>query len=240
MPNKKENKLSKQEKRICKICGKEFRTSLIDKICCSDKCLSLSRALNLQKLFDEGKIAPNKVCDEAFYEITNFMKGEIARELIRKGYFKNGVRQDNFGDEELLDCYIFVMDHVFGNFVKRSGKQSYVKYDPNRINKKTGKRILLASFINSWIRGFCSLVRQQQRNEHKINKHRILSLDEVTETYTPEELIEDELTNNINNKIEKDIFMAGIVKKCYNELYMEISEELEDINIDFTNDMRDV
>ena len=34
--------------------------------------------------------------------------------------------------------------------------------------------------------------------------------------------------------------MAGIDKKCYNELYMEISEELEDINIDFNNDMRDV
>lgn len=225
MPNKKENKLSKQEKRICKICNREFRTTIADKLYCSDKCLSLSRALNLQKLYDEGKITSTKVCDEAFYEITNFMKNELAIHLIRKGYFKNGVRQDNFGDEELLDCFIYVMEHVFGKHVKRSGKASYVKYDPKRLN--------LASFINIWTKGFCSLTRQRQRNEHKINKHRILSLDEVTETYTPEELIEDELTNNINTKLEQDIFNNNISKSTFNELYLEISEELEDIYIDW-------
>jgi len=225
MSNKKENKLSKQEKRICKICNKEFKTMIVDKFYCSDRCLSLFRALNLQKLYDEGKITATKICDEAFYEITNFMKNELAIHLIRKGYFINGIRQDNFGDEELLDCFIYVMGHVFGEHIKRSGKTSYVKYDPKRLN--------LASFINIWTKGFCSITRQRQRNEYKINKHRILSLDEVTETYTPEELIEDELTNNVNIKLEQDIFNNSISKNIFNELYLEISEELEDIYIDW-------
>ena len=211
-----------KDKKICSICGKEYKT---DKLACSTKCVSLFRALNLQRLFDQGLITPTKVCDEAFYEITNFMKNQLAVELIRKGYFINGTRQDNFGEEELLDCYIYVMDHVFGNFLKRSGKQSYVKYDPTRIN--------IASFINIWTKGFCSLTRQRQRNEHKINKHRILSLDEVTETYTPEELIEDELTSSISDVMEKDIFASAISSKIYNELYLEISEELEDIYVNF-------
>lgn len=218
------NKLDKMEKRVCKICSKEFKTLLADKFYCTDKCLSLYRAQNLQNLFNDGKILPSKICEEAFYEITNFMKNELAVNLIRKGYFKNGVRQDNFGDEELLDCFIYVMDHVFGNHVKRSGKQSYVKYDSERIN--------IASFINIWTKGYCSLTRQRQRNEHKINKHRILSLDEVTETYTPEELVESEAISDINTKVEKDIFINRVNKKSYNNLYLELFEELKDFNID--------
>ena len=214
-------KLPQREKRTCKICNKEFKTSLVDKIYCSDKCMSMYRAKNLQRLFDEGKITPNKVCEEAFYNITNLMKNLIAVELVRKGYWKNGVLQTNFGDEELLDCYIFVMDHVFGNFIKRSGKSSYVKYDPSRINKRTGENIFLASFINTWTRGWCSLTKQTQENAHKRDKHIVFSLDEITETYTPEELIEKEFVDNINRDI-------------YNDLEEKLYNELEDIYIDFT------
>ena len=221
MPNNKgKNKLAKQEKRVCKLCNKPFKTTVADKVYCSDKCLSLSRVLNLQKMWNEGKIKPKKISNEAFYEITNFIKRLLAVELIRKGYFINGVRQNNYGDEELLDCFIFVMDHVFGNFIKRSGKQSDVKYDPTRVN--------LATFIYIWTRGYCSLVRQTDKNRYNVSKHRILSLDEVTETYTPEELIENELTNNINSKLEQDIFDTNISKNIFDNLYSELSEELED------------
>lgn len=234
MSTKKENnKLSKVEKRNCSVCSKEFKTTLADKLCCSDKCLSLSRALNLQKLYDDGKISPTKICDEAFYNITNLMKNLIATELIKKGYYKNGVKQDNFSEEELIDCYIYVMEHVFGTHIKKSGKQSYVKYDSKRIGKKTGKKIFLASFINSWTRGWCSLTIQTQENIYKINKHRILSLDEITETYTPEELIENEFVNGMSNNLEKEIFCKNVNKKVYDEIAKELSEELEDIYIDW-------
>lgn len=211
--------------KICPICNKNYKTKVIDKLTCSSKCLSLYRALNLQKMYTEGKITPTKICDEAFYEITNFMKSELSNYLIKKGYFINGVRQDNFDSDLLIDCYVYVMDHVFGKHIKRSGKQSYVKYDSERLN--------LASFINIWTKGFCSLTRQRQRNEYKINKHRILYLDEITETYIPEELIEDEFINNLSNNLEREIFSTNVNTKIFEDLSYELSEELEDIYIDW-------
>lgn len=219
------SKSCKLENKICATCGKEFKTSIDDKVCCSNRCLSLHRASNLQIMFEEGKITSSGICSEAFYEITNFMKNLLATELIKKGYFKNGVRQDNYGDEELLDCFIYVMEHVYGTHVNKNGKLTKVKYDPTRVN--------LATFINIWTRGFCSLVRQTDKNRHKYNKHRTLSLDEVSETYTPEELIQDEISENIDDLLQKDIFSLDIDKKVFDDLYEEISEELEDINISF-------
>jgi hypothetical protein len=158
-------------------------------------CKKLERVENLQRLYNEGKI----MSDEAFEHITSFIKSRLRADLIKNGYYKNGERQSNFGYDEILDCYVFVMSRLTGTFVKMNGEKTHVKYNPNRAN--------VATFIYTWIRGYCNSIRKKQKKELDLNVHKIYTLDDGLLELQHEELIEEGNFEELEEMIDFESFL---------------------------------
>jgi len=166
----------------------------------------LRQVKHLQDLYDSGTLKS----DEGFHHITNIMKPLLMKYLINRspGYYKNGEKQSNFGDEELRDCYIYVLDRVYGTYTYKKGKPGRVKYGITRnkiygyfykkvkgksiryniIRRRKKKPMSLASFIHTWTRGFASDLTKKQQRRYKSNFHKSLYLEDIFEgsSKTPE------------------------------------------------------
>ena len=78
----------------------------------------LTGRVDVQKLYEEGKMHT----DEFYHGVTNLIKWLLMKCLIAKGHWKNGIRQTNFDQEDVDDCFTY----VFGKIIE--------KYSP--INKE--------------------------------------------------------------------------------------------------------
>lgn len=125
----------------------------------------------LQKIYESGKLKT----DEGFRHVSRIIKTLLMKYLInsKAGYYKEGVKQTCYDEEDWLDCYTYVMDRVYGTYTYKLGKKGRVIYDPTRMN--------LASFIHTWVRGHSSDKIKKQQRRYKKNFHRTIYLEDILE-----------------------------------------------------------
>lgn len=97
---------------------------------------------NIQRLYEQGKINS----DQFFIEATSLIKSRLMPDLIYKGYYKDGQRQISYNQEDVNDCYAYVLSKIL------------TKYDPTKGT--------LATFIRTWTRGYGTTVTTAQHRRY--------------------------------------------------------------------------
>ena len=115
-----------------------------------------NKKTNLQKLYNEGKVTS----EEFYTELIKFIKWRLMPDLIRRGYYINGVRQNNFTRDECDACYTHVMHKILNEYSPQKGT--------------------LATYVRWQIRGWGQLIIQKQVRNHKYNPKGMLSLENST------------------------------------------------------------
>lgn len=112
-----------------------------------------NKRTNLQELYNAGK-----VCTEEFYnELIRFIKWRLMPDLIRRGYYINGVRQNSFTRDECDACYTHVLHKILNEYSPEKGT--------------------LATYVRWQIRGWGQMVIQKQVRKHKYNPKGTISLE---------------------------------------------------------------
>lgn len=170
-----------------------------------------NKRTRLQELYNEGKVTS----EEFYHELTKFIKWRLMTDLIRRGYYINGVRQVNFTRDECDACYTHVLHKIVHEYSPLKGT--------------------LATYIRWQIRGWGQLVIQKQVRRHKYNPKGTVSLDNTNiyniklEEYKnrckqPEDMEEimdyecfgNSILNNISLLDIKDI--RSKVKSCFKDM----------------------
>lgn len=112
-----------------------------------------NKKTKLQELYNEGKVTS----EEFYEELTKFIKWRLMTDLIRRGYYINGVRQVNFTRDECDACYTHVLSKI--------------------LNEYSAEKGTLATYVRWQIRGWGQLVIQKQVRNHKYNPKGMVSLD---------------------------------------------------------------
>ena len=115
--------------------------------------------IDVQKIYDEAPVVNGRkqLNSREFYNgCTNIIKWRLMPDLIYRGYMKDGVKQSNYDEEDIDDCFTYILEKI------------HEKYDPAKGT--------LATFIRTWVRGYGQIVIQKQRRQYKYAKA-ILSLD---------------------------------------------------------------
>lgn len=112
-----------------------------------------NKKTKLQELYNEGKLTS----EEFYEELTKFIKWRLMTDLIRRGYYINGVRQNNFTRDECDACYTHVLHKIVHEYSPEKGT--------------------LATYVRWQIRGWGQLVIQKQVRAHKYNPKGMVSLD---------------------------------------------------------------
>lgn len=127
---------------------------------------------NIQRLYEQGKMNSNQF----FIEASSLIMSRLMPDLIFKGYYKDGKRQTNYNDEDVADCYTYVLGKIL------------TKYDPAKGT--------LATFIRTWTRGYGTTVTTAQHrrynkvgNDASLDENYTNSIrDEFRDPYTYQEL----------------------------------------------------
>lgn len=160
-----------------------------------------NKKTNLQKLYNEGKITSQ----EFYEELTKFIKWRLMTDLIRRGYYINGVRQVNFTRDECDACYTHVLHKIVHEYSPAKGT--------------------LATYVRWQIRGWGQLVIQKQVRNHKYNPKGMVSLDN-TNVYNIK--LDDEYKNRC--KLPEDMEDAMDYQYFGNSILNDISLwDIEDI-----------
>ena len=194
----------------------------------------------IQKLYEEDKLRTS----DFYNEVTNLLKKLLYDELIKKGYFKNGIQQTTYTKEDLHDCYTYVMGKVLGTTTKsfinpKTGLMEPNKYDPNRVGRN-GKKATLATYISLWTKGYCSTIRRIQNKNQKNNACVIDSIDPITHNCNnSNNFIDANFYNIIDNNIDLQLFIGTSVDMEIK--YSDLSKNLvllfmicEELKLDFT------
>lgn len=112
-----------------------------------------NKKTKLQELYNEGKVRS----EEFYQELIKFIKWRLMTDLIRRGYYINGVRQVNFTRDECDACYTHVLHKI--------------------VNEYSPEKGTLATYVRWQIRGWGQLVIQKQVRNHKYNPKGMVSLD---------------------------------------------------------------
>lgn len=121
----------------------------------------------LQELYEEGKVRT----EEFYKELLTFIKWRLMTDLIKRGYFINGVRQSNFTRDECDSCYTHVLSKILNGYSPEKGT--------------------LATYIRWQIRGWGTLIVQKQFKEYKYAPHGVVSIESSPQgTIKSEELRE--------------------------------------------------
>lgn len=158
-----------------------------------------NKPTRLQALYDEGKVTS----EEFYKELTIYIKWRLMTDLIRRGYYINGVRQNNFTRDECDSCYTHVLYKIIHEYSSEKGT--------------------LATYILWQIRGWGQLVIQKQVRRHKYLPKGTVSLDntnlynvkldEYKNKYKVPEDIEDVLDAEcFGNSVLSDLTESDIEK----------------------------
>lgn len=112
-----------------------------------------NKKTKLQELYNEGKLRT----EEFYQELTKFIKWRLMDDLIRRGYYINGVRQVNFTRDECDSCYTHVLHKIVNEYKPEKGT--------------------LATYARWQVRGWGQLVIQKQVRNYKYNPKGMVSLD---------------------------------------------------------------
>lgn len=140
---------------------------------------------NIQRLYNQGKLDSNQ-----FYtEVSSLIKSRLMPDLIYKGYYKNGERQISYSQEDVEDCYTYILGKI------------KAKYDPNKGT--------LATFIRNWVRGYGTTVTTaQHRRYNKVGND--ASLDETYNNSIREEFKDPFNTNKFDNLLDERYFKEDL------------------------------
>ena len=152
---------------------------------------------NIQEIYDRGVAEGNvrkALMSYEFYEgLTSYIKRLLMKFLIPKGYYKNGVKQSQWDEEDLIDCYTYIMTKIIE------------KYDPCKAG--------IVTFVYRWMQGYATIVVQKQARQHNKIGH-ILPLDldlgnSISEEFSDKDyyaMIEEDLDNTyFNNEAIREI-----------------------------------
>ena len=114
-----------------------------------------NKKTQLQTLYEEGKTTS----EEFYKELIIFIKWRLMTDLIKRGYYIDGIRQSIFTRDECDACYTHVL------------KKILTEYSPEKGT--------LATYIRWQIRGWSQLVLQKQMKEHKYTPQGLISLDDT-------------------------------------------------------------
>jgi hypothetical protein len=112
-----------------------------------------NKQTKLQTLYEEGKVTS----EEFYKELTKFIKSRLMPDLIRRGYYINGKRQNSYTRDECDSCYTHVLRKI--------------------INEYSPEKGTLATYIRWQIRGWGQLIIQKQVRTHKYLPKGTVSLD---------------------------------------------------------------
>ena len=136
-----------------------------------------NKKTKLQELYNDGKVTS----EEFYEELTKFIKWRLMTDLIRRGYYINGVRQVNFTRDECDACYTHVLHKIVHEYSPEKGT--------------------LATYVRWQIRGWGQLVIQKQVRNHKYNPKGMVSLDN-TNIYNIK--LDDEYKNRCKSPDDMD------------------------------------
>lgn len=157
---------------------------------------------NIQRLYEQGKMDS----EQFFIEASSLIKSRLMPDLIYKGYFRDGLRQTSYNQEDVEDCYTYVLGKI---------KE---KYDPNLGT--------LATFIRNWVRGYGTTVTTaQHRRYNRVGND--ASLDESYNNSIQEEFRDSHSFFTIESAIDKDYYkeVPRITRMMKREL-IKLKEDL--------------
>ena len=117
-----------------------------------------NKKTQLQALYEQGKVTS----EEFYKELIIFIKWRLITDLIKRGYYIDGVRQSIFTRDECDACYTHVLRKILNEYSPEKGT--------------------LATYTRWQIRGWSQLVIQKQVKEHKYIPQGLLSLDDTNKT----------------------------------------------------------
>ena len=161
----------------------------------------------LQELYDSGELTS----EEFYQELIKFIKWRLMPDLIRRGYYINGVRQMNFTRDECDACYTHVLKKILN------------EYNPSKGT--------LATYIRWQIRGWGQLVIQKQVRKHKYNPKGIVSLDNPNTTSV--KLVEDyknryKLPEDVEQVLDYEFFGNSILNDITASDVTKIREKIRE------------
>lgn len=168
-----------------------------------------NKRTRLQELYEEGKVTS----EEFYKELTVFIKWRLMTDLIRRGYYINGVRQNNFTRDECDACYTHVLRKIIN------------EYNPGKGT--------LATYIRWQIRGWGQLVIQKQVRIHKYLPQGTVSLDsnKLYNVKLEEYKNRYEITEDPDETVDDSYFGSTLLKNLTAEDIKVIREGIEKIDI---------
>lgn len=157
---------------------------------------------DVQELFNEGKLSSREFYDGAMYLIKRF----LTYHLIKKGYYKNGIKQTNLDSEDYDDCYTYIMSKI------------HERYKPDK-----GK---IATFIRTWIQGYCTIIVQKQARKYNKIGHE-LSLDIDKDLGISEEFRDSFSYQEIEDGLDAEVFGNSYINTITSRDIEEFRKNLE-------------
>ena len=167
-----------------------------------------NKKTKLQELYNEGKVTST----EFYEELTKFIKWRLMTDLIRRGYYINGVRQNNFTRDECDACYTHVLHKIVHEYSPEKGT--------------------LATYARWQVRGWGQLVIQKQVRNHKYNPKGMVSLD-CTNTYNvklEEYKSSCKIPEDMETILDHDFFGNSILDDITRSEVREIREKVKSLN----------
>ena len=157
---------------------------------------------NIQRLYEQGKLDS----DQFFIEASSLIKSRLMPDLIYKGYFRDGLRQTSYNQEDVEDCYTYVLSKI---------KEKY--------NPALGT---LATFIRTWVRGYgTTITTAQHRRYNKVGND--ASLDESYNNSIREEFRDNHSFAGIEYNIDKEYFKeTPRISKSLKKQLVRLKEDL--------------
>ena len=140
---------------------------------------------NIQRLYEQGKLNSNQF----FIEASSLIKSRLMPDLVYKGYYRDGKRQISYNQEDVEDCYTYVLRKIID------------KYDPTKGT--------LATFIRTWTRGYGTTVTTaQHRRYNKVGND--ASLDESYNNSIKEEFRDTFNFSELEDSLDKTYFKGEL------------------------------
>ena len=163
---------------------------------------------DVQALFDAGKLMSQEFYDGAMYLIKRF----LTYHLIKKGYYKNGIKQTNLDSEDYEDCYTYIMTKIHEKYKPEEGK--------------------IATFIRIWIQGYCTVTVQKQARKYNKIGHE-LSLDIDKDLGISEEFRDSFSYQDIEDGLDAECFGNSYIDTITSKDIEEFRKKLNEYNKDF-------
>lgn len=166
-----------------------------------------NKRTRLQELYDEGKVTS----EEFYKELIVFIKWRLMPDLIKRGYYINGIKQNNFTRDECDACYTHVLRKIL-----------------NEYNPEKGT---LATYIRWQIRGWGQLVIQKQVRMHKYLPHGTVSLDSnnIYNIKLDEYKNRYEISEVTEHELDLGYFGDGILSNITKQDITDIRENIDSI-----------